>query len=99
MDFIIEMEALGDPLAFKDVRDLAMELMKGTKVEQDLLAFQKTRRLCPPNATAPSPLSYTWYTNFLDRHNYVIESKRPLAHAVDRFRWGTKENLDLVAWC
>jgi len=95
VDFIVDMEAVHAPLSPADVCTLAMELIEGSKMEENLLEFQKNRKMVDSDATEPIPVGSSWYQGFMARNADVIASKKPLHFDRMRTNWGTRRNFEI----
>jgi hypothetical protein len=94
VQWCLAMAKCGSALNRQHVIDLACDLIKGTKAEQDMIEFKRQRGFIVKEEDRL--LGVTWYQSFMRRHSDTLRRGRCVPKDVNRHTWCTKEHFSDV---
>ena len=92
VELCIQMGKIRQPLNVTEGIEVMNNLIEGTEVQQDLIAFQKSRKLGKEDFEH-GKVTKGWWVGFLKRHEHEIVTKRGEKFALNRAEWTTLPNI------
>ena len=75
---------------------LVNSLIKGSQVEEDMIAYKKKIKVDPSTYGKGFAVGMGYYRAFLKRHSHILKSTRAYRKDIHRSQWGNLENMTLM---
>jgi hypothetical protein len=92
VEICIQMGKIRQPINCTEALQLANNLIEGTEIQEKLIEFQLSRKICGDDFV-PGNVSKGWWIGFLERHDNKIVTKRGEKFAISRSDWTTLPNI------